>query len=56
MRIFLVVACAAAFVFSAWSNTPTSADGQQGSSVTINPVSMTGTATSHLFVDQADAY
>lgn len=52
MRILLIVACAAAFVFSAWSNMPTSA---QSTDISIDPVSLTGTTT-NLPTEQFDAF
>jgi hypothetical protein len=52
MRSFLILACAAAFLFSAWSNMPTTAN-QAGA--TISPFSMMTTATS-LPSEQFDAY
>lgn len=55
MRILLVVACAAAFVFSAWSNMPTSADAKQAGDLTVNPVSIMSTVT-NLPNEQFDAY
>jgi hypothetical protein len=52
MRTVLIVACAAAFIFSAWSNMPTSADTK---SATISPLTMMTTAT-NLPSEQFDAY
>ena len=52
MRTVLILACAAAFLFSAWSNMPTTAN-QAGS--TISPLGMMTTATS-LPAEQFDAY
>jgi hypothetical protein len=52
MRAFLILACAAAFLFSAWSNMPTTAN-QVGS--TISPLSMM-TMTTGLPTEQFDAY
>lgn len=54
MRIVLVIACAAAFVFSAWSNMPTSADTRQ-STETISPLTMMTTVT-NLPSEQFDAF
>lgn len=58
MRIVLVVACAAAFIFSAWSNMPSSADAKQSADTSINPMSMmstTSTVTS-MPAEQFDAF
>ena len=55
MRIVLIIACAAAFVFSAWSNMPTSADAKQAGDFTVNPVSMMSIAT-NLPIERFDAY
>jgi len=55
MRIVLVVACAATFVFSAWSNTPTAADAQQAGATVMNPLSMMATA-GNMPVEQYDAH
>jgi len=52
MRTFLILACAAAFLFSAWSNMPTTAN-QVGS--TISPLNMM-TMTTGLPTEQFDAY
>lgn len=52
MRTFLVLACAVAFLFSAWSNIPTTAN-QAGT--TMNPLSMM-TTTVTLPTQQFDAY
>lgn len=52
MRAFLIFACAAAFLFSAWSNMPTTAN-QVGS--TISPLSIM-TMTTGLPTEQFDAY
>ena len=52
MRTVLILACAAAFLFSAWSNMPTTAN-QAGS--TMSPLSMMTTATG-LPSEQFDAY
>lgn len=53
MRTVLIVACAAAFIFSAWSNMPTSADTK--SAATVSPLTMMTTAT-NLPSEQFDAY
>jgi len=53
MRIVLITACAAAFIFSAWSNMPTSADTK--SVATVSPLTMMTTAT-NLPSEQFDAY
>jgi len=55
MRVVLVVACAAAFVFSVWSNMPTSADAKQAGELTVNPISMMSTTT-NLPTEQFDNY
>ena len=55
MRIVLIIACAAAFVFSAWSNMPTSADAKQAGDFSVNPVSMMSNVT-NLPIEQFDAY
>jgi hypothetical protein len=55
MRVVLVIACAAAFVFSVWSNMPTSADAKQAGEFTVNPVSMMSTVT-NLPNEQFDTY
>jgi len=55
MRIVLVIACAAALIFSAWSNMPSSADAKQSADTSINPMSMTSTMTS-MPVEQFDAF
>ncbi|HEY6023047.1 MAG TPA: hypothetical protein VIV34_02580 [Pseudolabrys sp.] len=55
MRTFLVLACAAAFVFSAWSNMPTTADAKQAGNTTISPITMMTTAT-NLPAEQFDAF
>ena len=52
MRTFLILACAAGFVFSAWSNNPRTAN-QAGT--TMNPLSMM-TTTVTLPTQQFDAY
>lgn len=52
MRTFLILACAAAFLFSAWSNIPTTAN-QAG--ITMSPLSMM-TVTTTLPTEQFDAY
>jgi hypothetical protein len=52
MRTFLILACAAAFLFSAWSNMPTTAN-QSGA--TMSPLSMMATSVS-LPAEQFDAY
>lgn len=52
MRMFLILACAAAFLFSAWSNMPTTAN-QAGT--TMSPLSMMATTVS-LPTEQFDAY
>lgn len=52
MRILLIVACAAAFVFSAWSNMPTSAE---SSDVTIDPTAFL-TSTANAPTQQFDGY
>lgn len=52
MRAFLILVCAAAFLFSAWSNIPTTAN-QAGN--TMSPLSMMNTATG-LPNEQFDAY
>jgi hypothetical protein len=52
MRTVLIFACAAAFLFSAWSNMPTTAN-QAGSA--ISPLGMM-TATTGLPTEQFDAY
>jgi hypothetical protein len=54
MRIVLIIACAAAFVFSAWSNMP-SADAKQAGDFSVNPVSMMSNVT-NLPIEQFDAY
>jgi hypothetical protein len=54
MRTVLILACAAAFVFSAWSNMPTTADAKQ-TGRTISPVTMMSTAT-NLPTEQFDAF
>jgi hypothetical protein len=55
MRIVLVIACAAAFAFSAWSNISTTADAKQRTNSSINPLAMTVTTTD-LPMQQFDAY
>jgi hypothetical protein len=55
MRIVLIVACAAAFVFSAWSNTPTAADAQRTGTAAMNPVSLMA-AIGNLPVEQFNAH
>jgi hypothetical protein len=52
MRTVLILACAAAFLFSAWSNMPTTA---HQVATTISPLSMMTTTVS-LPVEQFDAY
>ena len=52
MRTFLILACAAAFLFSAWSNMPTTAN-QAGT--TMSPLGMMSAATG-LPTEQFDAY
>jgi hypothetical protein len=52
MRSFLILACAAAFLFSAWSNMPTTAN-QAGT--TMSPLGMMTTASS-LPNEKLDAY
>ncbi|HET9715264.1 MAG TPA: hypothetical protein VFP60_03680 [Pseudolabrys sp.] len=55
MRIVLVVACAAAFVFSAWSNLPTSADTKQRTNWSIDTLGMM-TTTTNLPTEEFDAF
>ena len=55
MRIILVLACAAAFIFSVWSNNPTVADAKQAGDFSINTFSMMTTAT-NLPTEQFDAF
>ena len=52
MRTFLILACAATFLFSAWSNMPTTAN---QAATTVSPLSMMTAATS-LPSEQFDAY
>ena len=52
MRTFLIFACAAAFLFSAWSNMPTTAN---QTSTTVSPLTMMSTTVS-LPTEQFDAY
>ena len=52
MRTVLILACAAAFMFSAWSNMPTTAN-QAGN--TISPLGMMA-MTASLPTEQFDAY
>jgi len=54
MRIALVIACAAALAFSAWSNIPTMADAKQRTTTSVNPLAMTTTTT--LPTQQFDAF
>ena len=55
MRIALVIACAAAFAISTWSNIPTTADAKQRANSTINPLAMI-TTTTNLPTQQFDAF
>jgi len=55
MRIVLIIACAAAFAFSAWSNIPTTADAKQHTDFSVNPLAMTVTTT-NLPTQQFDAF
>ena len=55
MRIILVIACAAAFIFSAWSNMPTAADARQSADATMSPLTMM-TGVTGLSDQQFDAY
>jgi hypothetical protein len=52
MRIVLIAACVAAFVFSAWSNLPSSAQSTAGS---VDPLTLMST-TSGLPGQQFDAF
>jgi hypothetical protein len=54
MRTVLILACAVAFLFSAWSNMPTTAAKWTGNT-TISPFSMMTTATK-LPTEQFDAF
>ena len=54
MRAFLILACAAAFIFSAWSNMPTTADAKVGGH-TMSPLSMM-TTTTNLPTEHFDAF
>jgi len=55
MRTVLIIACAAAFVFSAWSNMPSSADAKQSVDATMSPLTMMVSVT-NLPTEQFDAY
>jgi hypothetical protein len=55
MRIFLLIACAAALVFSAWSNTPTAADARRAGTTAMSHVDMIAVAAI-LPVEQYDAH
>jgi hypothetical protein len=54
MRIALIIACAAALAFSAWSNILATADAKQRV-VSINPLALT-TTTTNLPTHQFDAF
>jgi hypothetical protein len=53
MRIVIIVACAAAFVFSAWANLPSTADAR--SDISIDPATLT-TVTTNLPAQYFDAF
>lgn len=55
MRTVLVIACAAAFAFAAWSNIPSAADAKQHTQSTIDTLIMM-TTTTNLPAEQFPAY